>query len=145
MSWGRLRDNEMCSAPANSSIFDVWRSPLGLHRRHRHLRWLPNIMRYECGPWGPFKIWLYFNWLRAIISNSLSLESGREHHIEMKEFYNRPKLLNVSFSLRVSGPQGPSKTEMQFLYADFAKFSSREEKREKKNKTPNSYVCCIEK
>lgn len=54
----------------------------------------------------------------------------------MKEFYNRLKRLNVACSLRVPGPQGPSKTKMQFLCADFAEFSSREEKkREEKQNT----------
>lgn len=60
--------------------------------------------------------------------------------MEMKEFYDRPKLQDFFFLLRVPGPEGPSKTEVQFTDADFAKFSSVG-KRERKNKIPNSCVC----
>ena len=52
--------------------------------------------------------------------------------MEMKEFYNRPKLQGFFFFLRVPGPEGPSKTEIQFTDADFAKFSSGGKKREEK-------------
>lgn len=51
--------------------------------------------------------------------------------MEMKEFYNRPKLQDFFFFLRVPGPEGPSKTEIQFTDADFAKFSSGEKERRK--------------
>lgn len=44
--------------------------------------------------------------------------------MEMKEFYDRPKMQDFFFLLRVPGPEDPSKTEVQFTDADFAKFSS---------------------
>lgn len=50
----------------------------------------------------------------------------------MKEFYNKPKLQDFFFFLRMPSPAGPSKTETQFTDADFAKFSSEGKKREEK-------------
>lgn len=44
--------------------------------------------------------------------------------MEMKEFYNRPKLWDFLLSFRMSDPEGPSKTEIQFTDADIAKLSN---------------------
>lgn len=51
--------------------------------------------------------------------------------MEMMEFYDTTKLQDFFFLLRVPGPEGPSKTEVQFTDADFAKFSSVGKKKER--------------